>query len=102
MSIGKIQMLDGLILGKDKLMLLFSAERLRISAPRSPARWLHPLKPGGKWKSAYVQQKTVTLIYPDPLISTHCNFMPVWNANVKKAAKNLKNERSVTEPVRML
>ncbi len=52
--------------GKGKLTLPFSAERLRISAPHSPARWLYPLKPGGERKSADVWWKTVKLIYPDP------------------------------------
>ncbi len=51
---------------KGKLTLLFSAERLQISAPRFPARWLYPLKPGGEQKSADVWRKTVTLIYLDP------------------------------------
>jgi hypothetical protein len=51
--------------GNGKLTLPFSAKRLRISAPRSPTRWLYPLKPGGEQKSADVQWKTVTLIYPD-------------------------------------
>jgi hypothetical protein len=46
-------------------MYTFSAERLRISAVRSRARWLHPLKPGGERKAEDVRQKTYTLIYPD-------------------------------------
>ncbi len=53
--------------GKGKSMYTFSAERMQISAFRSPACWLYPLKPGGERKSAYVQWKTYTLIYPDPM-----------------------------------
>jgi hypothetical protein len=56
--------------GKGKLTLPFSAELVQISAPRSPARWLYPLKPGGEWKTAHVWRKTVTLIYPDPFYSS--------------------------------
>jgi len=40
--------------GKGKSMYTFSAEHMRISAFRSPACWLYPLKPGGEQKSAYV------------------------------------------------
>jgi hypothetical protein len=56
-------------------MLPFSAECLWISAPHSPARWLYPLKPDGEQKSADVRRKTVTLIYPDPVITKS------WKAN---------------------
>jgi len=59
-----------LYLGKGKLMWPFSAQHWWISAFCSPACWLYPLKPGGEQKSADVRQKTVTLIYPDPLYST--------------------------------
>jgi hypothetical protein len=57
-------------MGKGKLTLPFSAERLWISALSSPARWLYPLKPGGEQKSADVWQKTVTLVYLDPIKMT--------------------------------
>jgi hypothetical protein len=33
---------------------------------RSPPCWLYPLKPGGERKSAYIRQKMVALIYPNP------------------------------------
>jgi len=49
-----------------KKILPFSAQRQQISAFRSPAFWLYPLKPGGEQKSTDVRRKTVTLIYPDP------------------------------------
>jgi hypothetical protein len=61
-------------IGYSKLRLLFSAERLRISALRTPARWLYPLKPGGEQKSADVRQKTVALIYPDPVETNPSNI----------------------------
>jgi hypothetical protein len=63
--------------GKGKSTYMFSAERLRISAFRSPACWLYPLKPGGERKSAYIRQKTYTLIYPDPR-----NNRKRWNARL--------------------
>jgi hypothetical protein len=51
-------------LGKGKLMWPFSAQHWRISAFRSPACWLYPLKPGGERKSTRVWRKTVMLICP--------------------------------------
>ncbi len=47
---------------------MFSAKRLPLSAFRSPACWLYPLKPGSERKVEDVRQKTYTLIYPDPTI----------------------------------
>jgi hypothetical protein len=52
--------------GQGKSTYTFSAESLRISAFRSPARWLYRLKPGGEQKAEDVRRKTFTLIYPDP------------------------------------
>jgi hypothetical protein len=45
--------------GKGKLTWPFSAQRWQISAFRSPACWLYPLKPGGEQKSADVWQKHI-------------------------------------------
>jgi hypothetical protein len=52
-------------LGLGKSMYTFSTERLPLSAPL-PSCWLYPLKPCGEQKAEDVQQKTYTLIYPDP------------------------------------
>ncbi len=65
-------------MGPGKSTYTFSAERLRISAFRSPARWLYPLKPGGEQKAEDVRQKMYTSIYPDPMKMLNWKDFEVW------------------------
>ncbi len=54
-------------LGPGKLTYMFSAERLRISAPHQASVGRASRRGSGKQKSADVWQKMYTLIYPYPL-----------------------------------
>jgi hypothetical protein len=58
--------------GQRKSTYTFSAERLLLSAFRSPTCWLYPLKPSGEQEAEDVRQKTYVLIYPDSLYFNIC------------------------------
>jgi hypothetical protein len=65
-------------MGQGKSTYIFSAERLQISAFRSPARWLYPLKPGGERKAEDVWWKIYTLIFLDPtFMKKFGRFFPI-------------------------
>jgi hypothetical protein len=74
---------------------MFSAQCRQIFAFRSPACWLYPLKPGGEQKSADVWQKTYTLIYPDPILSSRAQIQALLSLGEKiqkdKKFKNIKD-----------
>jgi hypothetical protein len=64
-------------------MYMFSAKCMQISAFRSPACWLYPLKPGGEQKSAYICQKTYTLFYPDQSLAAKIPHLKEQNKILK-------------------
>jgi hypothetical protein len=57
-------------LGSGKLTQPFSVKRLQISAPHQAPVGRASRRGSGKWKSADVERKTVTLVYPYPQLST--------------------------------
>jgi len=56
--------------GLGKIKFMFSAKRMQISAPRQASVGRSSRRGSGKQKSAYVQRKTYTLIYPYPKYSS--------------------------------
>jgi hypothetical protein len=62
--------------GPGKIMYTFSAEHMRISAPRQASVGRANRQGSGKRKSSYIRWKTYTLIYPYPKLSNNkdsCN-----------------------------